>query len=958
MESARYDEEIGIPKTYYSGDKGSNSGLVHGKAFDTKNVTMGQPVIAGSTADDLSITVTLQFTADTIPNTVPNYRVMLLGQYTGNEQISNAAEDATAANTQPLYGQYVTLAAVEKPVYSSGTEFVLSNLPAEVFGGSYTDLQVVSVPVDAGYPQVVTRWEITADEALKAIGSNNNPVSWNNGIEIVRGADGKFSYYHLTPLQFFATDDSWYSMAKKQIRRDDLNLTLLKAPMVSNTATGEVNKNNKLNYTFTWTQYKADGSADTNKHDYDVTLYGLLTEKNGETTTIAGKEKIELKDGVSLAGKTEFNAETGTYTLTLCVDDDLASGSWRYDTVRVHVTRKPDIGDTNAIGLAGEADCVVKQRLSAVGQVNSIMRTNDNSANALNYDITWPASADAKGENTVTYTLYAEKQDGNTWTALANWPDITKNSCTVDLEKYQGVTLRFYVVANAVDKSKYCSPNGEYSNPLLVETRLAAPVVTAADLSYPIPSQTQFLTGEKLTLTVENASGSSYYYMGYLFKNAADYKQIAALANSYQQKQTPDAKAQKLAALTDALNAMLTDTTGRVLRLLPEGQMDGGAQAETTENGAAFALGDESFTMKPEYAGYWLLPALRSMSTNDTTASSNWYYYVADSLDETPTKMQLPKIKLDAPAAVIGNVEREETVGLYANPEYTGEALETKTLQLSRRTVEWPLGNLYDDEDAGAVRSLTNVYRFTVTPVSASEVPYTVKVWVNDHEYTEDAGKVHPIGEIVKVEKTVTLTDGDGKQQTLTKEITPAVDEAAQRVWYDLSLLPTVERNEDGWQWSEWKQQTTRITGTEVEDTTKAYYAADVYPILEVVKNSANEVMLRVTLPDLFKVYMDTQDTLQKITATLTVQALPYEDAAGNTDGKTAESEPNAVELNDTGTASQTAEETPHSDDSEAEDTVSEQVWRGLARAVTELHPTNQTPETAADAETIQPPAA
>ena len=27
-------------------------------------------------------------------------------------------------------------------------------------------------------------------------------------------------------------------------------------------------------------------------------------------------------------------------------------------------------------------------------------------------------------------------------------------------------------------------------------------------------------------------------------------------------------------------------------------------QAETTKDGAAFALGDESFTMKPEYAGY------------------------------------------------------------------------------------------------------------------------------------------------------------------------------------------------------------------------------------------------------------------------------------------------------------------------------------------------------------------
>lgn len=958
MESARYDEEIGIPRTYYAtGDPNSNSGLVHGTAFKTNNPTMGQPVITGSTADNLSITVTLQFTADTIPNTVPNYRVMLLGKYTGEEQISNAAEDTTAANTQPLNGQYVTLAAVEKPVYSSGAEFVLSNLPAEVFDGSYTDLKVISVPVDAGYPQVVTRWEITADEALNAIGSNNNPVSWNNGIEIVRGADGKFSYYHLTPLQFFATDDLWYKMAEKQIRRDDLNLTLLKAPTVSNTATGKVSTDNKMNYTFTWTQYKADGSVDTNKHDYDVTLYGLLTGKAGESTTIADKEKIELKDGVSLADKTEFNDQTGTYTLTLCVDDDLASGSWRYDTVRLHVTRKPGEGDTHTIGLAGEADCTVKQRLSAVGQVNSIMRTNDNSANALNYDITWPASADAKGENTVRYTLYAEKQDSEKWTALANWPGITKNSCTVDLEKYQGVTLRFYVVANAVDGKKYCSPNGEYSNPLLVETRLAAPVVTAAALSYPTPSQPQFLTGEKLTLTVEGASsGSSYYYMGYLFKDVADYKQIADLANSYQKEQTPDAKAQKLADLTDALNAMLTDTTGRVLRLLPEGQMDGGAQAETTTGGAAFALGDESFTMKPEYAGYWLLPALRSMSTNDTTASSNWYYYVADSAQTTPTQMQLPKIKLDAPAAVIGNVEREETVGLYDNPECTGAALATKTLQLSRRTVEWPLGNLYDDEDAGAVRSLTNVYRFTVTPVSASEVPYTVKVWVNDREYTDNDGKVHPIGEIVKVEKTVTLTDGEGNQQTLTKEITPAVDAAAQRVWYDLSLLPTAEKNEDGT--AKWERQTTRITGTEVEDTTKAYYAADVYPMLEVVKNSANEVMLRVTLPDLFKVYMDTQDTLQKITATLTVQALPYEDAAGKTDGKTAESEQNAVVLNETDTASQTAEEAPYSDDSVAEDTVSEQVWRGLARAVTESHPTNQTPETAADAETIQPPAA
>lgn len=85
----------------------------------------------------------------------------------------------------------------------------------------------------------------------------------------------------------------------------------------------------------------------------------------------------------------------------------------------------------------------------------------------------------------MTYTLYAEKLDSNNWTALADWKGITKNSCTVDLEKYQGVTLRFYVVANAVDGKKYCSPNGEYSNLLIVEKRLAAPVVHHSQVKLP-----------------------------------------------------------------------------------------------------------------------------------------------------------------------------------------------------------------------------------------------------------------------------------------------------------------------------------------------------------------------------------------------------------------------------------------------------------------------------------------
>ena len=932
MESARYDEEIGIPKTYYSGDKGSNSGLVHGKA------SIREPVITGSTADNLSITVTLQFTADTIPNTVPNYRVMLVGKYNGNEQISNAAEDTTVANPQPLKGQYVTLAALEKPVYSSGTKFTLENLPAVVFDGSYTDLKVISVPIDAGYPQVVTRWEITADEALEAIEkSNNNPVSWNNGIEIVRGADGKFSYYHLTPLQFFATGDQWYNMAEKQIRKDDLNLTLLKAPKVSSETTSNVDGNNKLNYTFTWTQYDADGNTpDTTEHAYDVTLYGLLTQKDGETTAIADKEKIELKDGVSLADKTTFDAETGTYTLTLCVDDDLASGSWRYDKVRLHVTRKPGDGDTNAIGLAGEADCAVKQRLSAVGQVNSIMRTNDNSANALNYDITWPASADAKDDATVTYTLYAEKQDGEKWTALANWPDITKNSCTVDLEKYQGATLRFYVVANAVDGKKYCSPNGEYSNPLVVETRLAAPEVTAAALSYQTPSQTQFLTEEKLTLTVQDASSGSYYYMGYLFKDAADYKQIADLANSYQHAQTPDAKAASLATLTDALNDMLADTAdpGRVLRLLPEGRMDGGAQAETTENGAAFALGDESFTMKPEYAGYWLLPALRSMSTDGTTASSNWYYYVADSAQENPTQMQLPKIKLDAPQTnqnAFTTVDSKATLQLFGADGETAWTPASTEADISRFAVEWNAVNYSKETGEG----LADKYQLEITSADGNTTD-KITFTVAERNVMDENGMITTkCGEILSVTKEVTIKD-------TAYTITIPQSEENGRTFYDLTT--TVEKDVNG-EAVLGEDKTPVLTTNhvtleghyELKDASGTpRYKLETFATLEYLDRDG-EPGYRVTLPDLVDL-LHKDDTRQRITDKVTVLA------EGDAE-KTTQSEKLELTVPNDGTAAAltlTAEEQP------AQDAAAEQSPAAAPPVLRAARVLRATPETAA----------
>ena len=637
---------------------------------------------------------------------------------------------------------------------------------------------------------------------------------------------------------------------------------------------------------------------------------------------------------MSLAGKTEFENQTGTYTLTLCVDDDLASGSWRYDTVRLHVTRKPGDGDTNAIGLAGEADCAVQQRLSAVGQVNSIMRTNDNSANALNYDITWPASADAKGENTVTYTLYAEKLDGKNWTALTNWPDITKNSCTVDFEKYQGETLRFYVVANAVDGKKYCSPNGEYSNPLLVETRLAAPEVTAAALSYQTPSQTQFLTEEKLTLTVQDASGGSYYYMGYLFKNAADYKEIAKLASDWQTATNgTDDKAQKLAALTDALNKMLANP-GRVLRLLPKGRMDGGAQAETTTDGAAFALGDESFTMKPEYAGYWLLPALRSMSTDGTTASSNWYYYVADGLSETPTQMQLPKIKLDAPQTnqnAFTTVDSKATLQLFGADGETAWTPASTEADISRFAVEWNAVNYSKETGEG----LADKYQLEITSADGKTTDKITFTVAERNVMDENGTITTKCGEILSVTKEVTIKD-------TAYTITIPQSEENGRTFYDLTTTVQTDENGAAVLGEDNKPVLTtkhvKLEGHyELKDASGTpRYKLETFATLEYLDRDG-EPGYRVTLPDLVDL-LHKDDTRQRITGKVTVLA------EGDAE-KTTQSEKLELTVPNDGTAAaltMAAEEQP------AQDAAAEQSPAAAPPVLRAARALRATPETAA----------
>ena len=457
--------------------------------------------------------------------------------------------------------------------------------------------------------------------------------------------------------------------------------------------------------------------------------------------------------------------------------------------------------------------------------------------------------------------------------------------------------------------------------------------MTAAKLSYQTPSQTQFLTEEKLTLTVQGASSGSYYYMGYLFKDAADYKKIAALADSYQQARTPDEKATCLKNLTDALNDMLTDP-GRVLRLLPEGRMDGGAQAETIENGAAFALGDESFTMKPEYAGYWLLPALRRMSTDGTTASSNWYYYVADGLNETPTQMQLPKIKLDAPQTnqnAFTTVDSKATLQLFGADGVTPWTPASTEADISRFAVEWNAVNYSKETGEG----LADKYQLEITSAddnTTDKITFTV---AKRNVMDEDGTITTKCGEILSVTKEVTIQD-------VTYTITIPQSEENGRTFYDLTT--TVKTNEDGEAVHDENNNLVLATNHvtldghyELKDASGTpRYKLETFATLEYLDRDG-EPGYRVTLPDLVDL-LHKDDTRQRITGKVTVLA------EGDAE-KTTQSEKLELTVPNDGTAAAltlTAEEQP------AQDAAAEQSPAAAPPVLRAARVLRATPETAA----------
>lgn len=883
LRSAQYKSETYLPsqwRDHNNRDDGKDEdGLPLGtlkKDGDTDYVTY-----TGQTAESFEATVKFSFTpkvkSDSSEHGSPTYRVMLLAKYLGNDEVNGVS----------LNGQYITLAARESIVTESPVTFNLNSLPSDAMT-NYTDFLVVAVPVTSGKGDMKYRWDATADEVSAAIASHandtNKEIWWKNGYEIVRTGEHSYTYAHLTPLCFsdVSRDKSgWAEQATvttPQIIFKQLNLNVLKAPTLDKNTEGTVDKaTNELTYTFNWTQENIGTETPT----YSIKLYGLLTDANGNVT---GQEQIALKDTLTPT------QNGSSFTLPVNVDTMLANGSdsWRYDKVRLEVTRVAAAG-TNEIGASAVADYSVKQRLPGISAPSSITRVNGetDNADALLYTVSWSPSDDARIGH---YDLCVVDANGKTVLTLPTTGNV--GSLTLDMEQYQGVAMSFRVIARSkAGTNCFDGPDGALSQSETIVRRAAAPTVTASSFAPASPNQETFLNDLKLNMTLEKAAKGNVYFTGYIFSNKDNYNTIAKLAEAWQNTPTGQDKYKAQQKLTQALDEMLDSGDAELVIPKDSRTVGGSASADGTNASYTFVPDGNGFTLTPDHAKQYLLPAVRVMPTDGTTAS-NWFYFLQDA-----AKAQLPAITLDAPVdtaepeRALGNAVYKQEVNLYNDPEFKSNR-GTAPLELRRFTVEWTAVNKYTQAD-GTVRNLTDSYTFTVTPLdSKTKQPYSITVTTYDRDEKDEDGNVtHKRGEI----ETVTKTIGDKKTNI---DPTNDVNKAGEvtRIWYDLSVEPAYDENGKV---TDWESQPYDVTGTVEKDGGTLYYKAQTVPMLELMQEDGAEPVYRITLPELQEKVQDDSLALQKFTASVTLQTLAH----SHDNGKTVASDSVKVTVNETNTA-------------------------------------------------------
>lgn len=883
LRSAQYKSETYLPSQWrdHNGPNGKDEdGLPLGTLKQDGNTEF--VTYTGQTAESFEATVKFSFAPGVKSNSSehgsPTYRVMLLAKYLGDDTVNDVS----------LKGQYITLAARESIVTKSPVTFNLNSLPSDAMT-NYTDFLVIAVPVTSGKGDMKYRWDATPDEVSAAIDSHasdtDKEIWWQNGYEIVRTGEHSYTYAHLTPLCFSdvsRTDDpKWAEQATvttPQIIFKQLNLNVLKAPTLDKNTEGKVDeKTNELTYTFNWTQEDMDAKTPT----YSIKLYGLLTDKDGNVT---GQEQIALKEGVNLAK--EVKNSSNSFTLPVNVDTMLANGSdsWRYDKVRLEVTRVA-AADTTEIGASAVADYSVKQRLPGISAPGSITRVNGetDNADALLYTVSWSPSDDERIDH---YDLCVVDADDKTVLTLPTTGNV--GSLTLDLEQYQGKALRFRVIARSkAGTNCFDGPDGALSQSETIVSRADAPTVTASSFAPASPNQETFLNDLKLNMTLEKAAQGNVYFTGYIFSSVDNYNTIADLAKAWQNTLTGQAKYEAQQELTKALDEMLIK--GDAELVIPKDSRTVGGSASVNDKTASYTFVPDGngFTLTPDHAKQYLLPAVRVMPTDGTTAS-NWFYILQDA-----AKAQLPAITLDAPVdepeRALGNAVYKQEVNLYNDPEFAVERGKA-SLELRRFTVEWTAVNKYTQAD-GTVRNLTDRYSFTVTPLGKDKKPYIITVTTYDRDETDTDGTTHKRGEI----KTVTKTYND-KTTEIAKQTTVVDAETKEtRIWYDLSVEPVTDENGN----VTWEQKPYDVTGTVEIDGGTLYYKAQTVPMLELVQEDGAEPVYRITLPELQEKVQDDSLALQKFTASVMLQTLAHSDNKG----KTVESGMVKVTVNETNTA-------------------------------------------------------
>ena len=915
MRSGQYDESLYVPVTWM-GDGGKNAGLVQGtltKAVKTE----------GNTIDNLVVTATLSFNAS-VSNVMPTYRVMVLGQYIGEDTITDANGESVS-----LKGQYVTLAAHQSVVSGSEVPFTFTDLPDTALT-DYENLTVVAVPVTSGLGDAVTRWSISESDAATAIQTNGTdgtkPAAWYSGLEIVRSSStGEYTFASLTPF-YFANKDatgytSWATNAESRILFQAGDVIVARAPELTNVpeanADGtlplytmyKLNDSNELEYTFTWKQPDEDATR-AGQTAYNLTLYGITesTDENGETVT--SEEVITLPDDADK--RVVYDTDSATYSYTLNIDKDLTNGSssWRFDKVRLRVTR--DTTDTGGIGAADTATYRVLRRLQQVGEPESVIYVDTGNAEQVLYEIRWPAVSD---ERVSYYELYARVQttndDGTTtlgdpvrlYPAEDKDAPITTTQTTVDLEAYQGQTLVFYVVAcpAADDTTVLRSPDGEPSAPQTIIARTKAPTISAVTFTWPdkntdladdlaeaLPLMNIFCNNLTINMTVDSASAASYFFTGYLFDSADAYTAACTAASTWMADPSKDN--------LDALNAALEKGT----LMIPESDKTVGAEAQASGDTVSYTVtpNANAFTMQPTDANRYLLPALRAMVANSETesTSSSWYYYVPGDGSE----LHLPKIQLDTPEkdgiSSLTTVESTVTGKLYASGEEPWTTPEDD-ITITQYAVQWPAVNEYTTAE-GDTYNFAGTYRFHVAPEANDNAMdesdpnrngYDIRFTVQPQdEVAEDGTVTTERGTILKVEKLFPGADEETDWVDIT-DLAKQTNDDGTETWYDLSIAevetPKLDENgntitdDDGSVVTEkvWRSVPVTLTGHHEMDSDNPIYRIETVPTLRQAEMSDGSFGYLVTLADMSqRAEGDTDETTSpaRYTQSVTVWAV------------------------------------------------------------------------------------